>query len=48
MIRCWKVLEKSLIFRSCFLYEPCLNEIDADENQEVVASAYDTIKEVVC
>ena len=23
IIRCWKVLEKALIFRSCFWYEPC-------------------------
>ena len=25
IIRCWKVLEKSLIFRYCFLYEPWLS-----------------------
>ena len=28
IIRCWKVLEKSLIFRSCFLYEPCLVQVE--------------------
>ena len=28
IIRCWKVLEKSLIFRSCVLYEPCSFSLD--------------------